>query len=210
MGNSTHGDSAVGDNVHYEPRDHQMSLSDVSQLTTQVRASPNNDEEEDAKMTCCQDHMSLEAEHFLQPTTQPPMEQWPTEAPEVSNTKENRSLEGQYETNQAASDDKDMGINLTREQMEVGRNDEEEFVPNADINKEMDIREEDKPLETDDASGDDDNEEAVNEPYTEPGDELTMQHDKRVYVSPIGVTASEGHDEVRIDYKHDNSTSWLC
>jgi hypothetical protein len=70
----------------------------------------------------------------------------------------------------------------------------------------MNIREDDKPPETDDASEDDDKEEVVDEPYTEPGDELTTQHYKKVYVSPIGVTASEGHDEVRIDYKPDNST----
>jgi hypothetical protein len=34
MGNFTHGDSALDDNVKYEPREHQTSLSDVPQLTT--------------------------------------------------------------------------------------------------------------------------------------------------------------------------------
>jgi hypothetical protein len=28
-----------------------------------------------------------------------------------------------------------------------------------------------------------------------------MQHDKRVYVSPIGIAASEDHDVMRIDYE---------
>ena len=140
MGNSTYGDSALGDNA--------------------------------------------KDEQILQPAT--PVEQWPTEAPEVSNTKENRSLEGQEETNQATSDDKDKGINLPKEKMEVGRNDEEEFVPN-----------ENKPPGDDDISEDDDKaaEEAVNEPYTEPGNEHTMQHVKRMYMTPIDVAATEDHDE---------------
>jgi hypothetical protein len=64
------------------------------------------------------------------------------------------------------------------------------------------------PPGTDDVPEDDDKavEEAVDEPYTEPGDELTMQHDNRVYVSPIGVAASEDHDVMRIDYEPDKST----
>ena len=74
MGNFTHGDSALDDNVKYEPREHQTSLSDVPQLTTQAQPNPHTDDEEDAKMTS-------------HPTTQSPVEQWPTEAPEVSNTK---------------------------------------------------------------------------------------------------------------------------
>ena len=93
--------------------------------------------------------MGLEAEQFPQPTAQPPVEQWPTETPEVSKTKENRSLEGQDETYQAPSDDKTERINISKEKMDVGRNNEEEFGPNEDINKEMDVREDDKPLETD-------------------------------------------------------------
>ena len=117
------------------------------------------------------------------------MEQWPSEAPEVSDTKENRSL-------QATSDDKYKGINLTKEKMKVGRNDEEGYVPGEDINKEMDVREHDKPLDTDNASEDDDEEEVDDEPYTELVDEPTERHDKSVYVPPIGDTASEGHDEV--------------
>jgi hypothetical protein len=55
---------------------------------------------------------------FLQPAT--PVERWPTEAPEVSNTKENRSLEGHNGTNQAASDDRDKGTTLTKEKMKIG------------------------------------------------------------------------------------------
>jgi hypothetical protein len=54
MSNSTHGDSALGDNVKYVPQEHQTSLSDVPQRTTQVQASPHKHEEEDAKMTSCQ------------------------------------------------------------------------------------------------------------------------------------------------------------
>jgi hypothetical protein len=120
ISNSTHGDSALGDNVKYGPQGHLRSLSDVPQLTTQIQASPHKDEEEDAMMFSCPKYMNLEAEQFSQPTIQPPVEQWPTEAPEVHNTKENRSLEGQDETNQTTSDDKDKGINLTKEKMEVG------------------------------------------------------------------------------------------
>ena len=74
MGNSTHGDSALDDNVKYEPHEHHTSLSDVPQLTTQVQTSPNTDGEEDAKLTSCP-HMGLEAEQFPQPTTQQPVEQ---------------------------------------------------------------------------------------------------------------------------------------
>jgi hypothetical protein len=121
MGNSTHGDSALGDNVKYEPQEHQTSLSDVPQITTQVQANPNQDDEEDAKMTGHPTHMSLEAE----PTTQLPAEQWPTEVPEVSNIKENRSLEGHKKTKQATSDDKNKGMTLTKEKLEVGIIDEE-------------------------------------------------------------------------------------
>ena len=62
--------------------------------------------------------------------------------------------------------------------MYVGRNDE-------DINKEMDVREDDKPLETDEASLDDevgtvykpDDEGADDEPYTESNDDPAEQHD---------------------------------
>ena len=124
------------------------------------------------------------------------LEQWPTEAPEVSNTKENRSLEGQDGTNQATSDDKDKGINLIEEKMKVGRHDEEEHVPNEDIDKEMDVKEHDKPLGIDNNSGDDDEEEADDGSYTEFSDEPTEQYDKSVYGPPIDDTASEGPDEV--------------
>ena len=52
-------------------------------LTTQVQANPYKDAEENAKRTDCPNHTSLEAEQILQPATQPPVEQWPTEAPEL-------------------------------------------------------------------------------------------------------------------------------
>jgi hypothetical protein len=146
MGNTTHGDSAIVDNVEYGP-----------------------------------------------------VEQWPSEVPKVSETKENRSLEGQDEINQDTSDNKNKGKNIPKEKMDVGRNDEEEFVPNADINKEMDVRQDDKPLETDDTSEDDEKEEADDEPYTGPG----VQYDKSGYAPPIGDTASENHDEVGTVHKSD-------
>jgi hypothetical protein len=80
--------------------------------------------------------------------------------------------------------------------MKVGRNYEKEYVPDKDINKEMDVREHDKPLDADNASEDDDKEEADDEPYTELGDEPTEQHDKSVHVPPIGDTTSADHDEM--------------
>jgi hypothetical protein len=49
------------------------------------------------------------------------VEQWPTEAPEVSNTTENRSLEGHNETRQATSNNKNEGTNHTKEKMKVGK-----------------------------------------------------------------------------------------
>jgi hypothetical protein len=119
VGNFTHGDSALDDNDEYEPREHQTSLDDVPQLTTQVQTSHHTVEEEDAKMTSRPHNMDLETEQITQPTTQPPVEQWPTEAPEISKTKVNRSLEGQDETNQNTPDDTNKGINLTKEK--IGR-----------------------------------------------------------------------------------------
>jgi hypothetical protein len=90
--------------------------------------------------------------------------------------------------------------------MKVGRNDEEEYVLDEDINKEMDVREHDKPLNIDNTSGDDDKEEADDGPYTEFSYEPTEQHDKNVYVPPIGDAASEGHDEVGNVHKPDTET----
>jgi hypothetical protein len=101
-------------------------------------------------MTGCPNHTSLEAEQLLQPATQPPVEQWPTEAPEVSNTRENRSLEGHDETKQATSDDKDKGTNLTKEKIKVGRDDEEEYVLDGDIIKEIDVGKHDNAPEDND------------------------------------------------------------
>jgi hypothetical protein len=240
MGNSTHGDPALGDNAKDEPQGHQTSLSDVPQptaprprkdvqptpqdqqlsritctvtqtatrpaavvrlvlspignninvpplhFTTQVQASPYKDAEENAKRTDCPNHACLEAEQLLQPAAQPTVEQWPTEAPEVSNTTENRSLEGHDETRQATSNNKNKGTNHIKEKMKVGRNYEEEYVLNdgttysspggelpfkitedGDVDEEMDVRQHDKPLDTDNAPKDDEKEKADHEPYTE-------------------------------------------
>jgi hypothetical protein len=72
----------------------------------------------------------------------------------------------------------------------------EKYVPVEDINKEMDVKEYDKPLGVDNNSGDDDKEEADDGPYTAFSDEPTEKHDKSVYGLPIDDTASEGPDEV--------------
>jgi hypothetical protein len=69
-----------------------------------------------------------------------PVEPWPTEAPEVPDKKENRSLGGHEEINQATSDDKTKGITLTEEKLKTGRNNEEEYLLDENINKELDIR----------------------------------------------------------------------
>jgi hypothetical protein len=146
------------------------------QLITQVQTCHHTDEEEDAKMTSHPHNKDLKTEQISQLTTQPPEEHWPTETHEVPETEKNRSLETKNETNQNTSDD----------------NDEKEFVPN-----------ENKLPEDDDISRDDDKAagEAINDPYTEPGDELPMQYFKRKYMTPIDVTASEDHDMMRIDYE---------
>jgi hypothetical protein len=67
---------------------------------------------------------------------------------------------------------------MSTKQRKIGKNtsddnDEKEFVPN-----------ENKLPEDDDISKDDDKAagEAINEPYTEPGDELPMQYVKRIYI----------------------------
>jgi hypothetical protein len=149
-------------------------------------------------MTSRPHNLDLDTEQITQPTTQPPVEQWSTEAHEAPKTKENRSLEGQDETNQATSDDKKKGTYLPKEKLDVGRNEEEELDPNEGI-----AGENEKPPGTNDVSEDDDKaaEEDVDEPHTEPGDEYIIQHDKRMYVSPSGVAASEDHDVMRIDYE---------
>jgi hypothetical protein len=69
--------SPIGYNVNVPPL----------HFTTQVQASPYKDAEENAKRTGCPNHTSLEAGQLLQPATQPRVEQWPREAPEVSDTK---------------------------------------------------------------------------------------------------------------------------
>jgi hypothetical protein len=126
-------------------------------------------------------------------------------------TRDLQHKKNRNETDQTTSDDKDEGINLLKEKMDVGRNDEEKFGPNENITGERDIGEDDKPPRTDDISEDDDKaaEEAANEPYTEPRNKLTMQHKKRVSVSPIGVAASEDHDVTRIDQQSTESGE-LC
>jgi hypothetical protein len=68
------------------------------------------DAEENAERINCPNHPSPEVEQVLQPARQPPAEQLSTVATEVSNTKQNRknrSLEGNNETKQAATEDKD-------------------------------------------------------------------------------------------------------
>jgi hypothetical protein len=50
--------------------------------------------------------------------------------------------------------------------LKLGRNDEEDYVPDEGVNKEMEVRECDKPLDIDTASGEDDKEEADGGPYT--------------------------------------------
>jgi hypothetical protein len=110
-----------------------------------VHASLCEDVEETAERTDCPTHTSLDAKKILQPATQP------TEAPEVPNTKKNRSLEGNTETKQAAPDDKEAGTDHTEElasvheegpttlmgpaKMKIGRNDEEEYAPKEAANK---------------------------------------------------------------------------
>ena len=152
----------------------------MPQLTTQVQTCHHTVDEEDAKMTGCPHKMSLEAEHSPQIITQPP------EAPEVSNTEENRSLEETNETTQNTSDGKDKGMNIPKEKMDGGRNEKEEFAPN-----------ENRPSEDDDKT----TERAVNKPYTEPGDEQTTQHDQRWHVTPLAVTAPKNHDTRNVDHE---------
>ena len=79
--------------------------------------------------------------------------------------------------------------------MNVGRNDEEESVPN-----------ENRPSTDDDKSEDNDKaaEGAANKHHTEPNDEHTMQHNMRMYVTPIDVAASKDHDMRRSNYKPRN------
>jgi hypothetical protein len=144
MGISTHGDSAIDDQIKFEPQEHCTSLGDVPQITAQVQTSPHTEEvEEDAKLTNCPCNMDLEAEQFPQLTIQQQVKQCPKEAPGVSDKKGNRSQEGQNETDQATSDEKHKRIKIHEEKMDGGRDDEEEFDPNEDTNKEMDVREDD-------------------------------------------------------------------
>jgi hypothetical protein len=161
----------------------------VPQITAQVQTSPHTEEvEEDAKLTDCACNMDLEAEQFPQLTIQQQVKQCPKEAPGVSDNKGNRSQEGWNKTNPATSDEKHKRIKIHEEKMDGGRDDEEEFDPNEDTNKEMDVREVGilyKP----------DNEGADEGPYKESNDEHAEQHDNSMNV-PIRVdTASEDPDE---------------
>jgi hypothetical protein len=88
----------------------------------------------------------IQAQKLSKFCNQPPVAQLSTGAPEVSNTKKNRSLEGNNETKQAAAtDDKDASTDHTEDlesdpeedpttsvttaKMKIKRNDEEECVP---------------------------------------------------------------------------------
>jgi hypothetical protein len=137
------------------------------------------------------------------------VEQWSTEAPEVSNTKKNRSLEGHNETKQAATDDKDEGTDHTEETVKTGRNYEEEYVPteettnsspggeltlkipeDIDIDEGTDERKHDKPLDDDNAPVDN----ADYRPNTGADNKPNEQ-------------ASEVKDEVKADYKPDTGAN---
>jgi hypothetical protein len=172
------------------------------------------------------DHTSLEAENILQPATQPPGKQLSTEAPEVPNTKKNRSLEGNNETRPAATDDKvastdpeeDPTTSVTTAKMKLKRNDEEEYVPikeatnkipeDGDINE----RKYDKPLDDDNASENSNEERADYRPDTGANNKPTGQGDESVYAKPPNNDKIyEVKDEVTVDYKpdtgaNDNST----
>ena len=115
-------------------------------------------------MTSCPHKMNLEAEHSPQFITRQP------EAPDAPNKEKNRSLKKRNEMTQNTSDETEKGINIPKEKMNVGRNDDEEFAPNE--NK---------------LPGDDDKaaEGAIDETYTEPGDKPTTRHDKRMNVTQI-------------------------
>jgi GH18 family chitinase len=79
----------------------------------------------------------------------------PTEASRGPNTKENRSLEEHKKANNAASDDRNKGTTLTKENTKVGRNDEEEYILDDDINQDVDVREHDETNDIDDIYKDD-------------------------------------------------------
>ena len=103
MEDFTHGDFTAEDK--HERREHQTNLNDVPQLINRAQPNPHTDDEEDARVTSQPTHTSLEAERVVPPTTKSPVEQWPTEASEVTKTKENRSLEGHKKTKQDTPDD---------------------------------------------------------------------------------------------------------
>jgi hypothetical protein len=144
-------------------------------LTTQVHASHYKDAEETAERTDCPTHTSLDDQKILQPATQP------TEAPEVTNTKKNRSLEGTKETKQAAPDDKEAGTDHTEElasapaKMKVGRNDEEEYAPKEAANK---------PPDGNKASEDVNKGRADYRPDAGANDKPTERNDERVDAKP--------------------------
>jgi hypothetical protein len=191
--------SPIGSNINIQPL----------HFATQVQTSPYKDVKEDAKMTSCPNQISLEADQLWQTATQPP-----TEAAEVSNTAENRSLVGHNVNRQTAFNNKDESTNHTKEKMKVGINDEEKYVLNnettysstgeelpvenpehKDINEEMDVR------ERDNAPEHDDEEKAEHEPHTVFGEEPTEQHDES------GQTASKGLGEVGAVYNPDTGAN---
>jgi hypothetical protein len=184
--NSSHRDSTLDDNDGYEPRGQQTSLDDVPQLISQVQTCHQTGEEEEAKPASCPHKMCLEAGHFSQITTQPP------EAPEAPNKKENRSLKGQNETNRNTSDDKNKGVNLPKEKMNVGRNYGEKSVPN-----------ENRLSEEDDKSKDHDMRRSDYKPSEELNDGVddAKKHDEE-RTQPISPSTPTSHDHYS---SHSNS-----
>ena len=132
MGISTHGDSAIDDNIKFEPQDHQASLGVVPQITAQVQTGPHTKEvEEDAELTNCACDMDLAAVQLPQHTTRQQVKQCSNKAPGVSDKKRNRSQEGPAKTDQDTSNEN---------KMNDGGDEEEELDLNEDTNKVMTVR----------------------------------------------------------------------
>ena len=142
MGISTHGDSAIDDNIKFELQDHRASLGAVPQITAQVQTGPHTKEvEEDAELTDCACDVDLEAVQFSQLTTRQQVKQCPKGAPGVSDKKRNRSQEGPAKTDQNTSDEKHRRIKIHENKMNDGRDGENELDPNEDTHKVMTVRE---------------------------------------------------------------------
>jgi hypothetical protein len=105
--------------------------------------------------------------------------------------------------------------------MKVGKNDEEEYILDDDINQDMDVREHDKPIDINDAYKDNDENQnrtfpTSSEKYVtikNPSSSSTRKKcdvlikklcdDKNGYVPPMGAAASERHDDISNVYKSD-------